>query len=92
MGYPTNVMPGLGFIRNYFEPGDEERLAFDFDFDFIGLQYYFRVVARFSLFPPVLFPNEGSPIKRGSSVKSMGLDIYFKGLKYLLTTTQNTKA
>jgi beta-glucosidase len=82
MGYPTDVMPGLGIIRNYFEPGDEERLAFDFDF--IGLQYYFRVVARFSLFPPVLFANEVSPIERGSSVNSMGLDIYPKGLKYLL--------
>ena len=49
LGYPTDIMPGLNMIYKFFKQGDEERIKFDFDF--IGLQYYFRVVTKFSLFP-----------------------------------------
>lgn len=82
LGYPTNLIPGLGFIKSHFEPGDEENLAFDFDF--IGIQYYFRVVARFSLFPPVLFAREVSPTERDTKLNEMGLDVYTGGLYKLL--------
>ncbi len=82
LGYPTDIMPALNIIKSYFKPGDAERLAFDFDF--IGLQYYFRVVARFSLFPPVLFATEVPPLSRTKKLTSMGLDAYPKGLAHLL--------
>lgn len=82
LGYPTHIMPALNIIKSYFRPGDEERLAFDFDF--IGLQYYFRVVARFSLFPPVLFATEVPPGRRSTKLNSMGLDVHPKGLSSLL--------
>lgn len=82
MGYPTDIMPALNIIKSYFRNGDEERLAFDFDF--IGIQYYFRVIAKFSLFPPVLFANEVPPWRRKKNLNSMGLDVYPKGLGALL--------
>jgi beta-glucosidase len=82
LGYPTDIMPALNIIKSYFRPDDEERLAFDFDF--IGLQYYFRVVARFSLFPPVLFATEVPPRRRNTKLNSMGLDVHPKGLSSLL--------
>jgi beta-glucosidase len=82
LGYPTDIMPALNIIKSHFLPGDEERLAFDFDF--IGLQYYFRVVAKFSLFPPVLFATEVPPWRRKTNLNSMGLDTYPNGLAALL--------
>jgi beta-glucosidase len=82
LGYPTDIMPALNIIKSNFMPGDEERLAFDFDF--IGIQYYFRVVARFNLFPPVLFATEVPPWRRNANVNSMGLDVYPKGLSALI--------
>ncbi|PWE00846.1 glycoside hydrolase family 1 protein [Marinilabilia rubra] len=82
LGYPTDIIPALNIIKSNFQPGDEERLAFDFDF--IGLQYYFRVVAKFSLFPPVLFATEVPPWSRKTKLNSMGLDVYPKGLSSLL--------
>lgn len=82
LGYPTHIMPGLAIIKSFFEPGDEEQLAFDFDF--IGIQYYFRVVARFSLLPPVLFAREVPPDERGAQTNEMGLEVYEGGLYKLL--------
>ncbi len=82
MGYPTDIMPGLNLIQRYFKKGDEERLAFDFDF--IGLQYYFKVVAKFSLFPPVLFASEVEPDKNSYRINAMGLETYPKGMSKVL--------
>ncbi len=82
LGYPTDIMPGLNIINRYFKEGDLERLKFDFDF--IGLQYYFRVVTKFSLFPPVLFASEIPAKTRTSNTNTMGMEIYPKGLYKLL--------
>ncbi|MFT3740858.1 MAG: family 1 glycosylhydrolase [Breznakibacter sp.] len=82
MGYPTDVMPALTVMEHYMKPGDKEKMRFDFDF--IGLQYYFRVVAKFSLTPPILFANEVSPSLRKAKLNLMNLDVYPKGLKHLL--------
>jgi beta-glucosidase len=87
LGYPTDVMPALKWIDRYFKPGDESRMAFDFDF--IGLQYYFRVVAKFSLTPPILFASEVPPIKRDATLNQMNLDVYPKGLKEVLAFYAN---
>lgn len=82
LGYPTDVMPALSVIERYMKPGDRERMQFDFDF--IGLQYYFRVVAKFSLTPPILFASEVPPKLRKTRLNLMDLDVYPKGLKHLL--------
>lgn len=55
MGYPFDDLPLIRRLEKHIEPGDEERLRFDFDF--IGIQNYFRTVARFSLWPPVMWAN-----------------------------------
>nr|WP_321450549.1 GH1 family beta-glucosidase [uncultured Carboxylicivirga sp.] len=82
LGYPTDVMPALNTIRTFFKRGDDERMAFDFDF--IGIQYYFRVVAKHSLTPPVLFANEVHPTQRKANLNAMNLDVYPKGLYKML--------
>ncbi len=82
LGYPTDVMPGLNIIKQHFEDGDEEKLKFNFDFH--GIQYYFRVVTKFSLFPLILFATEIPPYQRTQNTNSMGLEVYPKGMYKIL--------
>ncbi|WP_139957179.1 GH1 family beta-glucosidase [Flavicella sediminum] len=82
LGYPTESLPGLKKIEKYFKPGDEELMQFDFDF--IGIQYYFRIVAHYSLFPPILFAKEIPATKRNVKTNTMGMEIYHKGLYKML--------
>lgn len=78
LGYPTDSIPSLKKIHKYFRPGDKELMQFQFDF--IGIQYYFRIVAKHSLFPPILFANEIPAKKRNVKTNNMGMEIYPKGL------------
>lgn len=82
LGYPTKEIPGLKRIEKYFQDGDEEFMKFDFDF--IGIQYYFRIVAQYSFFPPLLFANEIPAEKRNVKTNNMGMEIYPKGLYKML--------
>ncbi|WP_299779302.1 family 1 glycosylhydrolase [uncultured Formosa sp.] len=82
LGYPTESIPGLNRIEKHYLPGDEDLLAFDFDF--IGVQYYFKIVAKFSLFPPILFATEVPAEKRDVKINAMNLEIYPKGLYKML--------
>lgn len=82
LGYPTDVIPGLKRIEKYYYPGDEEMMKFDFDF--IGIQYYFRIVAQHSLLPPVLFANQIPAKERNVKINNMGMEIYPKGLMKML--------
>ena len=78
MGYPYKEFLGLKKIKKYFKSGDEKLMQFDFDF--IGLQYYFRIVAKYNLLPPILFAKEVSALERNVKTNSMGMEIYHKGL------------
>ncbi len=78
LGYPINSFPALKRIEKYYKEGDEEKMKFDFDFH--GLQYYFRTVSKFSLFPPVLFAKEVPAEKREVLTNSMGYEVYPEGL------------
>jgi beta-glucosidase len=82
LGYPTNAIPGLKRIEKYFKPDDEELMKFDFDF--IGIQYYFRIVAEESLYPPILYANQIPAEKRNVKTNNMGMEIYPKGLAKML--------
>jgi beta-glucosidase len=83
MGYPLNDFKGLRMLDKYIKDGDEQKLAFDFDFH--GLQNYTRNVARHALFPPVLWANEVPPKKRGvEEITEMNWEVYPEGIYHLL--------
>ncbi|GAB3509022.1 GH1 family beta-glucosidase [Spirosoma knui] len=76
LGYPTRELPFLGGIaKKVAKPGDMERMAFDFDF--IGLQHYFRAVVEQSYFMPYLWAKDVSPLRRGvQTITEMGWEVY----------------
>jgi len=82
LGYPFDTLPALRKIEKYVKPGDASRLAFDFDF--YGVQYYFRLISAFSPVPPVLFAREIPAEKRGVLLNQMGFEVYPKGLYKIL--------
>ncbi len=78
MGYPIADLPGLKKIEKYIQPGDAEKMAFDFDF--IGLQNYTRtVVKNFGLVPLVRALNV-SPKKLGHEITEMNWEVYPEGM------------
>lgn len=78
MGYPTDSLPALKRMERYYKPGDEERLKFKFDF--IGLQNYFRVVARNSSLVPFLKAKQISAEKRNVPMNEMKFEVYPEGI------------
>ncbi len=78
MGYPTDELPFLRRINKHMHPGDEEKLKFDFDF--IGLQYYFRVVGRYSTWMPAIHANQVPPEERTTNLSEMKWEIYPEGM------------
>jgi beta-glucosidase len=63
MGYPIVELPFLNkMMKKYVQEGDMEKLAFDFDF--IGLQNYFKVVVKNAWWMPYLGASEVKPHKR----------------------------
>lgn len=82
LGYPIESFPALKRIEKYFEEGDEDKMKFNFDFH--GLQYYFRTVSKFSLFPPILFARDVPAEKRGVLMNSMGFEVYPEGLYHMI--------
>jgi beta-glucosidase len=78
LGYPMNDLHFLKRIEKYFRQGDEQLL--EFDFDFIGLQNYFRIVTDFSPFVPLLWAKQESPKKRSSILTDMDWEVYPEGI------------
>lgn len=78
MGYPVKDLPLLNRLEPYILQGDEQKLKFDFDF--IGLQNYFRIVGRFSLYPPVIWANQVKPGKLKNPLTSMGWEVHPEGI------------
>jgi len=81
MGYPYDAFPQLKRIEKFFEDGDEELLKFDFDF--IGLQNYFPVVAKKSWIP-MIRSKQVPPKKRDVPVNEMGFEINPEGIYHIL--------
>lgn len=81
LGYPSDALPVLKKIRKLYEAGDEERMVFDFDF--IGIQYYFRSVVAKSMIP-VVRAREVKAKDRGVPVNEMQGEIYPEGLYQIL--------
>lgn len=86
LGYPVDAFPKLKKIeKKVAQPGDMERL--EFDFDFIGIQTYTRQLAKKSLWPPILWGKEVRPEHRGIHPKDitvMGWEAYPEGIYHLL--------
>lgn len=78
LGYPSDAFPYLKNIRKYMQPGDEEKLRFDFDF--IGLQNYFSVVVKHSYLAPVLWLKDVPAKLRNVPTTAMGWEINPEGM------------
>jgi beta-glucosidase len=84
LGYPTEDLPLIRSIHKHMEPGDAEKLAFEYDF--IGLQYYTRQVVKSSLIP-FIRANVVKPVKFGvakEDLTDMGWEVYPEGIYTLL--------
>jgi beta-glucosidase len=88
LGYPTDTLPILKRIYSLYEPGDEEKMSFDFDF--LGVQYYYRTVVKHSVMPG-LRAREIKPSDRGATANEMDGEVYPEGLYHILKKYSNYK-
>ena len=82
LGYPFADLPVLKGIRKYILPGDEEKLAFDFDF--IGLQNYTREIVKYSLFTPYIQASLVKAEKRNVPITAMGWEVWPQSVYHML--------
>ena len=84
MGYPVQDAPLLEhLLKRCVQLGDLQRATFDFDF--IGLQNYFRMVVRHSWFTPYVWAREIKPRHRGvSEITQMNWEVYPEGIYRIL--------
>jgi len=80
MGYPYKELPFLRKIEKYIQPDDYQKLKFDFDF--IGIQNYFRVVCKPSLLPYVRAIRVQP--EKGTEMTDMGWEVYPEGIYKIL--------
>ncbi|MBL7778031.1 MAG: beta-glucosidase [Chitinophagales bacterium] len=82
LGYPTQDLPACKQIEKHIQPGDEEKMKFDFDF--IGLQNYSRMmVYNLGLIPIIHFANVPAK-KLGNDMTDMGWEVYPEGIYQLI--------
>ncbi|QJD97866.1 beta-glucosidase [Mucilaginibacter robiniae] len=74
LGYPATDLPVLKKLEKYMQPGDEELLAFNFDF--IGLQNYTREVVKYSFITPYISATLVEAKKRDVPLTEMGWEVY----------------
>jgi len=76
MGYPFQDLPFLEKMDQYIQPGDMENL--EFEFDFIGLQNYFRVITKPFLIP-YLWAYRVKP-EPNAEITEMGWEVNPEGM------------
>jgi beta-glucosidase len=81
LGYPLEDLPFLSKISKHIMSGDTEKLPFNFDF--VGIQYYYRVVVKHSRIPP-FHAREVQPEFRGVQVNDMNFEVYPIGMYQML--------
>ena len=74
LGYPVKDLPVLGKLDKYIQPGDENRLAFEFDY--FGLQNYTREIVKHSFFTPYISASLVKAEKRNVPLTTMGWEVY----------------
>ena len=81
LGYPSKDFTYLKEVEKHMQPGDDQKMIFDFDFH--GVQNYFRIVATQSAFPPVLWANQVKPkdlVKDANELTDMKWEVYPEGI------------
>lgn len=85
MGYPIKDLPLIKGIEKYIKAGDEEKMKFDFDF--FGIQNYFRMVAKYSAFIPFLHANfikaEKLVANPKTDITEMGWEVSPEGIYHI---------
>lgn len=74
LGYPETELSFLKKIKKYYHPGDEDKMAFDFDF--IGIQNYTREIVKNSFFTPYVRASLIKAKYRNVPFTSMGWEVY----------------
>jgi beta-glucosidase len=82
LGYPRQLGLLAQQLERQMRPGDEARMAFDFDF--IGVQNYFRLVAKHHWWPVGFHVAEVPAKERGVPVNEMGMEVYPEGMYHML--------
>lgn len=82
MGYPEDDLPVLKKLHKYFYPGDEDKLAFDFDF--IGVQNYTREIVKHSIFTPYLNASLVKAKEREVPLTSMGWEVFPESIYHMI--------
>ncbi|TAG53529.1 MAG: beta-glucosidase [Cytophagales bacterium] len=82
LGYPYKDFPAMKLIENYIKPEDEKNIKVSFDY--IGIQYYCRLIGKFSLLPPIAFADEVPAKNRNVPMNNMGFEIYPEGFYNVL--------
>jgi len=82
LGYPVIDIPVLKELRKYFQPGDEDKLHFDFDF--IGLQNYTREIVKYSFFTPYIGARLIKAKERNVPTTAMGWEVYPEAIYHIL--------
>ncbi len=81
LGYPSKDFTYLKEVEKHMQVGDDQKMIFDFDFH--GVQNYFRIVATQSAFPPVLWANQVKPVhlvEDKAKLTDMGWEVYPQGI------------
>lgn len=78
MGYPTKDLHALKHVEKHMQPGDEKLMPFDFDF--IGLQNYSRIVAKQLGIIPMVRAINIPPKKLGHPLTEMNWEVYPEGM------------
>ncbi|GAB3867175.1 GH1 family beta-glucosidase [Hymenobacter segetis] len=83
LGYPVAELPALRWLlERYQKPGDEQRMAFDFDF--WGIQNYTREVVKFSPWLPLQWAALVPAKQRGVPYTDMGWEVYPESIYQML--------
>ena len=81
MGYPMQDLPFLRKIEKYIIPGDEEKIKFDFDFT--GLQNYFRVIGKSGIIP-YIWANQVKNKDKNAEFTQLGWEVYPDGIYQII--------
>ncbi len=82
LGYPIDTIPSLKKIHDYYKPGDETKLQFDFDF--LGIQNYTREIVKHSIKMPIVWGKTIPPEKRSVDFTANDWEVYPEGIYKLL--------
>lgn len=82
MGYPMDEVPILKKLKKYMFPGDEDRMAFNFDY--IGLQNYTREVVKHSWLTPYIHARIVKAENRNVPLTDMRWEVYPKSIYEIL--------